>query len=58
MGSTGTNGRRQFRSCGDLNSYIQTLGSEDAVVFETVLGSFYWADKIEETRALCFIINP
>jgi transposase len=47
-----------IRSCGDLNSYIQTLGSEDAVVFETGLGSFYWADKIEETGALCFIINP
>jgi transposase len=47
-----------IRSCADLNSYIQTLGSEDAVVFETGLGSFYWADKIEKRGALCFIINP
>ena len=45
-------------SCNDLNSYIQTLGSEDAVVFETGLGSFYWADKIEERGAICFVINP
>ncbi len=46
------------QSWGDLNTYIETLGPEDAVVFETGLGSFYWADKIEEKGALCFIINP
>jgi transposase len=41
-----------------LNKYIETLGPKDAVVFETGLGSIYWADKIEEKGALCFIINP
>ncbi len=45
-------------SCNDLNSYIQTLGSEDAFVFETGLGIFYWADNIKERGAICFIINP
>jgi transposase len=47
-----------IQSCGDMNKYIKTLGPEDAVVFETGLGSFYWADKIEETGALCFVLNP
>ena len=47
-----------IHSCSNLNSYIETLGPEDAVVFETGLGSFYWADKIEAKGALCFIINP
>ena len=47
-----------IQSCSDLNGYIETLGPEDAVVFETGLGSFYWADKIEEKGASCYIINP
>jgi hypothetical protein len=47
-----------IQSCSDLNTHIETLGPEHAVVFETGLWSFYWADKIEETGALCFIINP
>ena len=47
-----------IQSCIDLNHYIRTIGPEDAVVFETGLGSFYWADKIEETGAQCFVINP
>lgn len=47
-----------IQSCGDLNKYIETLGPEDAVVFETGLGSFYWADKIEKTGALSFVLNP
>lgn len=47
-----------IQSCSDLNTYIEKLGPEDAVVFETGLGSFYWADKIEEKGALCYIINP
>ena len=47
-----------IQSCGDMNKYIETLGPEDAVVFETGLGSFYWADKIEDTGALCFVLNP
>ena len=46
-----------IQSCSDLNGYIETLGPEDAVVFETGLGSFYWADKIEEKGASCYIIN-
>lgn len=34
-----------IRSCYDLNNYIRTLGHEDAVVFETGLGSFYWPKR-------------
>jgi len=30
-----------------LDKYIQTLGPQDAVVMETGIGSFFWADKIE-----------
>ena len=41
-----------------LNSYIKTLGPEDAVVMETGIGSFYWADKIEAQGATCTIIDP
>ncbi len=47
-----------IQSCIDHNHYIRTIGPGDAVVFETGLGSFYWADKIEETGAQCFVINP
>lgn len=47
-----------IQSCSDLNTYIEALGPEDAVVFETGLGSFFWADKIEEKGASCYIINP
>ena len=39
-------------------STLKILVLKDAVVFETGLGSFYQADKIEERKALCFIINP
>ena len=42
----------------DLDGYIKTLGSEDAVVMETGAGSFFWADKIEARGAQCFIIDP
>ncbi len=42
----------------DLDGYIKTLGSEDAVVMETGAGSFFWADKIESRGAQCFIIDP
>ena len=45
-------------SIGDLDGYIKTLRSEDAVVMETGAGSFYWADKIEARGAQCFIIDP
>ncbi len=41
-----------------LNSYIKSLGPEDAVVMETGIGSFYWADKIEAQGATCTIIDP
>jgi hypothetical protein len=40
----------------NLNYYIKTLGPQDAVVMETCIGSFYWADKIEEQGASCTII--
>ena len=41
-----------------LNSYIESLVPEDAVVMETSIGSFYWADKIEAQGASCTIIDP
>jgi len=30
-----------IQSCSNLNTYIESLGPEDAVEFETGLGSFY-----------------
>lgn len=47
-----------FSSSGNLNVYIKQLGTEDAVVMETGIGSFYWADKIEAQGASCSIIDP
>ena len=47
-----------IQSCCDLYGYIATLGHGDTVVFKTGLGSFYWADKIEEKGSSCYIINP
>lgn len=41
-----------------MDKYIQTLGPQDAVVMETGIGSFFWADKIETQGAMCFIIDP
>lgn len=42
----------------DFSAYIETLGTEDAVVMETGTGAFFWADKIEARGAQCFIIDP
>jgi transposase len=48
---------RFIRSC-DLRAYLKELGPEDAVVLEASGGSFYWADRIEERGALCFVLDP
>ena len=44
--------------CVDLNSYIDELGAEDAVVLEASAGAFYWADRIESRGASCQILDP
>ena len=49
---------KSISSIRNLDGYIKTLGSEDAVVMETGAGSFFWADKIEARGAQCFIIDP
>ena len=41
-------------SISDLDGYIKTLGSGDAVVMERGAGSFFWADKIEARGAVVF----
>ena len=43
---------------GNLKEYIKTLGPEDAVVTETGIGCFHWANIIEARGAQCFIIDP
>ncbi len=48
-----------FKSiCLNLRSYIDGLGPEDAVIMEASTGTFYWADLVEATGALCFVLNP
>jgi transposase len=42
----------------NLNDYIKSLGPKDAVVMESCIGSFYWADKIESKGSSCAIIDP
>jgi transposase len=43
---------------GSLKNYLKTLGPEDAVVMETGIGCFYWANRIEAHGTKCFIIDP
>jgi transposase len=44
--------------CPDLRSYIKKLSSEDAVVMEAATGAFFWADIVESTGAVCYILHP
>jgi transposase len=48
---------RFIKSC-KMEEYVKQLGSEDAVIIEASCGSFYWADRIEETGAQCFVLDP
>ena len=48
---------RFLRSC-ELEEYLGQLSGEDAVVLEASCGSFYWAGRIEETGAVCFVLDP
>ena len=42
----------------DLKNYLKDLCENDAVVLEASCGSFYWADRIEEKGAICFVLDP
>jgi transposase len=44
--------------CRNLRAYIETLGSQDAVVLEASSGAFWWADQVEFQGAQCYILNP
>jgi transposase len=44
--------------CTDLKGYIEKLGPEDVVILEASTGAFYWADRVESRRALCYVIDP
>ena len=44
--------------CTDLKEYIERLDAGDAVILEASSGSFYWADRIESTGAVCYVIDP
>ena len=46
-----------LRSCA-IEDYLSELGSEDAVVLEASCGCFYWADQIETTGAICYVLDP
>ena len=48
---------RFVKAC-DLRLCIEGVGAEDAVVLEASGGSFWWADRIEERGALCFVLDP
>lgn len=41
-----------------LRTYLDSLGSEDAIVLEASTGSFWWADYIEAKGITCFVLNP
>jgi transposase len=47
-----------FRRACALQDYVNELGSQDAVVLEASCGSFYWADRIEATGAICYVLDP
>ena len=47
-----------FFTCHDLRRYIEDLGPTDAVVLEASGGAFWWADRIEERQACCYVLNP
>jgi len=49
---------RLISACRDLSVYIETLGSQDAVVLEASSGAFWWADRIEARGAECHILDP
>ena len=42
----------------NLRTYLDSLGSEDAIVLEASTGSFWWADYIEAKGITCFVLNP
>lgn len=48
---------RFLRSCA-MEDYLNGLDSDDAVVMEASCGSFYWADRIEEAGATCYVLDP
>jgi transposase len=48
----------RFVGACDLKEYLKVLGPEDAVVLEASGGSFWWADRIEERGAMCFVLDP
>ena len=45
-------------SCANFSTYVEKLGADDAVVMETGMGSFWWADRIEARGASCSVIDP
>ena len=48
----------RFVGACDLKGYLKELGPQDAVVLEACGGSFWWADRIEERGAQCFVLDP
>lgn len=46
-----------LRSC-KIEEYLKELSEEDAVILEASCGSFYWADRIEATGAVCYVLDP
>ncbi|MGA2975405.1 MAG: IS110 family transposase [Spirochaetia bacterium] len=45
------------RARADIMGYVESLGSEDAVVLEASAGAMYWAEKVQNQGASCVVID-
>jgi transposase len=45
------------RAQADIQGYVASLGSEDAVVLEACAGALYWAERIQNQGARCAVID-
>ncbi len=49
--------KKFVRAQADINGYVASLGSEDAVVLEASAGALFWAEKIQSQGASCVVID-
>jgi len=48
---------RFLRAQAEIKSYVENLGSDDAVVLEAPAGAMHWAEKIQAQGASCVVID-
>jgi transposase InsO family protein len=46
-----------LRAQADIQGYVSSLGSQDAVVLEASAGALYWAERIQNQGARCAVID-